>query len=101
MVIRDGEQLVVFTGCAHRGILNMVDTVTKQFRDLPIKAVFGGFHLMAGNRREIEDIGRRMLKYPVEKAYTGHCTGLKAYRGLKDIMGGKLEYLPTGASVEV
>ncbi len=109
MVVRKQEGLVVLTGCSHRGILNMVDAVSSQFQGVPIKAVFGGFHLiglpklntMAGSKREVEGIGEEMLKYPIEKVYTGHCTGPKAYRVLKDVMGDKLEYLPTGGDVEV
>jgi len=109
MVVREKEGLVVFTGCSHSGILNMLDAVTKQFEGLPIKAVFGGFHmiglpilnLMAGSKREVEGIGKEILRYPIEKAYTGHCTGAKAYRVLKRVMGEKLEYLPTGSSVEL
>jgi 7,8-dihydropterin-6-yl-methyl-4-(beta-D-ribofuranosyl)aminobenzene 5'-phosphate synthase len=109
MVVREKEGLVVLTGCSHRGILNMVDAVSRQFRGVPIKAVFGGFHLigglpklntMAGSKREVEGIGEEMLKYPIEKVYTGHCTGPKAYRVLKGVMGDKLEYLPTGGGVE-
>jgi 7,8-dihydropterin-6-yl-methyl-4-(beta-D-ribofuranosyl)aminobenzene 5'-phosphate synthase len=83
--------------------------VTRQFQGLPIKAVFGGFHLislpmlntMAGSKREVEDVGKEMLKYPIDRIYTGHCTGRKAYRVLKGVLGEKLEYLPTGGSVEV
>lgn len=109
LVIRERDGVVVFTGCSHRGILNMVDAVTRQFQGLPIKAVFGGFHLislpmlntMAGSKREVEDVGKQMLKYPIDKIYTGHCTGRKAYRVLKGVLGEKLEYLPTGGSVEV
>jgi 7,8-dihydropterin-6-yl-methyl-4-(beta-D-ribofuranosyl)aminobenzene 5'-phosphate synthase len=108
-VVRDKEGLVVFTGCSHRGILNMVDAVSSQFQGVPIKALFGGFHLtglpklntMAGSKREVEGIGQEMLKYPIDKVYTGHCTGPKAYRVLKGVMGDKLEYLPTGGDVEV
>ena len=109
MVVREKEGSVVFTGCSHRGILNMVDAVSVQFQGLPIKAVFGGFHMiglpilnmMAGSKKEVEGIGKEMLKYPIEKVYTGHCTGAKAYRILKGVMGEKLEYLSTGSSVEV
>jgi len=47
----------------------MVDAVTRQFQGLPIKAVFGGFHLislpmlntMAGSKREVEDMGKESL----------------------------------------
>jgi 7,8-dihydropterin-6-yl-methyl-4-(beta-D-ribofuranosyl)aminobenzene 5'-phosphate synthase len=109
LVVREQEGLVVLTGCSHRGILNMVDAVSSQFQGFPIKAVFGGFHLiglpklntMAGSKREVEGIGEEILKYPIEKVYTGHCTGPKAYRVLKGVMRDKLEYLPTGGGVEV
>ncbi len=109
MVLRQEDGLVIFTSCSHRGILNMVDAVTEQFEGIPIKAVFGGFHLvsipilnlMAGSKAEVEEIGREMLRYPIAQTYTGHCTGAKAYRVLKGVMGDKLAYVPTGSSVTV
>jgi 7,8-dihydropterin-6-yl-methyl-4-(beta-D-ribofuranosyl)aminobenzene 5'-phosphate synthase len=107
MVVKETTGLVVFTGCAHGGILNMIDTVVRRFPGVAIKAVLGGFHLvgvpvlntMAGSRREVADIGREMLKYPIDSVYTGHCTGMKAYQILKRVMGEKLQHLPTGSEV--
>jgi 7,8-dihydropterin-6-yl-methyl-4-(beta-D-ribofuranosyl)aminobenzene 5'-phosphate synthase len=107
MVQRAGNELVVFTGCAHNGILNMVAAVTEQFPDMPIKGVFGGFHLvgipklntMAGSKAEVRAIGEELLGYPIERIYTGHCTGQKAYRALKGVLAEKLEYFPTGSEV--
>jgi len=109
MVIRDSGGLVVFTGCSHNGMLNMIDTVARQFKDIPIKAVIGGFHLvglpifntMAGSKGEVEDVGREVLKYPIDKVYTGHCTGNKAYAVLKGVLREKIEYLSTGTCIEI
>lgn len=106
-VIKDRGELVIITGCAHSGILNMVETVIRNFPDTPIKAVVGGFHLagipiehlMPESRDEIEKIAAQMLKYPIRKVYTGHCTGMKAYEILKSVMGDKLEYIKTGTSI--
>lgn len=107
IVLKDKDELVVLTGCAHSGILNMVQTVTENFPDTPIKAVIGGFHLagipiaslLPETREEIESIGNLMLKYPVKKVYTGHCTGMKGYGILKNVMGKTLEYISTGTSI--
>ena len=107
LVMEEQENLVVFTGCSHNGILNMMAAVTRQFPDKPIKALFGGFHLiglpilntMAGSKSEVRAMGKELLKYPVERVYTGHCTGKKAYRVLKEVMAQTLEDFPTGRAI--
>jgi len=104
LVMQEEEGLVAFTGCSHRGILNLADAVSRQFPGHPIKALFGDFHqpgLKAGSKRRLEDIGRELLKYPVGRVYTGHCTGVRAFRVLKQVMGAKLQHLPAGSTVEI
>ena len=109
MTIKEDGKLVVFTGCSHNGILNMVDTVAKEFKDIPIKAVVGGFHLvavppfnfMAGSRHEVENLAHTVLNYPIELIYTGHCTGAKAFRVLKSVMGERIIDIQTGDCFEV
>jgi 7,8-dihydropterin-6-yl-methyl-4-(beta-D-ribofuranosyl)aminobenzene 5'-phosphate synthase len=56
---------------------------------------------MAGSKAQVEDIGREMLRYPITRTYTGHCTGPKAYSVLKQVMGEKLAYMATGSSIVV
>jgi len=109
MVIKDTDGLVVFSGCSHNGIVNMIDTVSKEFPGMPIKAVIGGFHLiglpkintMAGSRAEVEEIGKKTLSYNPTSVYSGHCTGKKAYRVLKGVMGETLNQLYTGAVLTI
>ncbi len=108
LVVVEGDTgLVVFSGCSHNGILNMVRAAVRHFPGAPIAAVFGGFHLigipgtMAGSRRDVEAIGREMLRFGPGVVYTGHCTGRKGYRILKGVMGGSLEALTTGSKVEI
>lgn len=109
MVIKEHDKLVVFTGCSHNGILNMVDTVTREFEGVPIKAVIGGFHLvslppfnfMAGSKREVEDLARSVLNYPIDVTYTGHCTGTRAFGVLKSVMRERITDMQTGSCFEV
>ena len=109
MAIKEDGKLVVFTGCSHNGILNMVDTVASKFKGVPIKAVIGGFHLigvpplnfMAGTKSEVRGLARSILDYPIEKTYTGHCTGTPAFKVLKSVMGERLIDIRTGSCFEV
>jgi 7,8-dihydropterin-6-yl-methyl-4-(beta-D-ribofuranosyl)aminobenzene 5'-phosphate synthase len=109
LAICDGGGLVVFTGCSHHGILNMIEAARRHLPDLPVKAVFGGFHLiglpfgdsMAASPEEVESIGRSILRLTDGTVYTGHCTGHKALGVLAGVMGESLRSFPTGSSVEV
>jgi 7,8-dihydropterin-6-yl-methyl-4-(beta-D-ribofuranosyl)aminobenzene 5'-phosphate synthase len=109
MAVKEDGKLVIFTGCSHNGILNMIDTVAKEFEGVPIKAVIGGFHLvasppfnfMAGTRKYVENIGKSVLNYPVEVTYTGHCTGKKAFNVLESVMGDRIKDMPTGSSFDI
>jgi 7,8-dihydropterin-6-yl-methyl-4-(beta-D-ribofuranosyl)aminobenzene 5'-phosphate synthase len=109
LAINGDDGIVVFTGCSHNGILNMIDTVTARFPDTPVKGVIGGFHLFsmlpfgldAPGKRTIRDLGRRMLEYAGAHYFTGHCTGERAFRILKGVMGDRLDPLATGTSIEL
>lgn len=109
LVIAEGRKMHVFTGCSHHGILNVLDAVLERFPGRRIDTLIGGFHLiepgiidtMAGTRKEVEELGKALLRYPLGMVYTGHCTGKRAYRILKGVMGEKLEYLACGDQFEV
>ncbi len=109
MAVKENGRLVVFTGCSHSGVLNMVDAVARSFEGVPIRAVIGGFHLtglppfygMSGSRREVREIAAALLAYPVERVYTGHCTGAKAFGVLQSVMGERIVDLRTGSRIEI
>ena len=109
MVVREDDGMVVFSGCSHNGILNMIEAARDRFPDVPIKAVIGGFHLigipffntMAASRREVEDMGREILTFSPDKVYSAHCTGAKGFQVLQGVMGDTLEAFHTGTTIEV
>ncbi|MCP3968236.1 MAG: MBL fold metallo-hydrolase [Lentisphaerae bacterium] len=109
MIVKEEDGLILFSGCGHNGILNMVETAVELFPNTQIKAVVGGFHLVglplfrgiSCTKKDIEFIGEKLLYYPINKVYTGHCTGMKAYGILKKILGERIEYFPTGSSVYI
>jgi len=109
LVIRRDDGLVVITGCSHRGILNIVEAVVARFPAERIRALIGGFHLMGlpspttqgGSRADLEQLARDLGQHPIDRAYTGHCTGDEAYEVLHSILGDRLTTFPTGSVIEL
>ena len=108
-VVREKDGMVVLAGCGHSGILNMVKAAQDRFPDEPVKAVVGGFHLidnpllktMGATPGEVREMARRLDAMGCRRVITGHCTGEKAARILKEEMGDRLEILHTGFSSDL
>lgn len=100
----EGKELLV-SGCAHNGILNILDRYCElkgRYPDL----VISGFHMMKKGeytRQEEETIRKtaKVLKEMPTRFVTGHCTGLAAYEILKGILGEQIQYLSSGERLDL
>ncbi|MFH1642453.1 MAG: MBL fold metallo-hydrolase [Nanoarchaeota archaeon] len=72
--------LVVITGCAHPGIITILDDAKKNTGIDNIYEMIGGFHLKASTDEEIIQIANRFEKENISFILTGHCTGFKDFR---------------------
>lgn len=103
LVIREGEERILVSGCAHNGILNILDKYRELYHELP-KRVISGFHMMKKTpyTKEEQDTilaNARVLAGYDTIFYTGHCTGDEAFELMKPIMGEKLVRLRSGIRV--
>ena len=107
LYVRSAGASAVISGCAHSGVLNILDEFVRKFgrENLP-QVVVSGFHLMrktgydGTDIREQEEIARRLMDYPC-RFYTCHCTGVEPFARMKEIMGERLEYIHTGGKIDV
>ena len=96
---------VLFAGCAHRGIVNILAGAKERLGRLP-DAVFGGFHFFEldpadpESAKLIDDTGKALLEGETVY-YTGHCTGEYAYERLHAILGDRLRRMSGGSVVEI
>jgi 7,8-dihydropterin-6-yl-methyl-4-(beta-D-ribofuranosyl)aminobenzene 5'-phosphate synthase len=74
LVLDTKKGLVVMTGCAHPGIIEMLKVIKKDFNKT-IYMVFGGFHLMDKSQKEMDEIISEMKRLGVVKCGATHCTG--------------------------
>jgi 7,8-dihydropterin-6-yl-methyl-4-(beta-D-ribofuranosyl)aminobenzene 5'-phosphate synthase len=106
LVADSGSGLVVFSGCSHNGILNILAACSDFFNNSRIKANIGGTHLTDSTpenqyetEAEIFEIGQTITKlYPGMQLFTGHCTGTLAQKLFPGTMGANFKVFYSGAT---
>jgi 7,8-dihydropterin-6-yl-methyl-4-(beta-D-ribofuranosyl)aminobenzene 5'-phosphate synthase len=109
LVIEEDDGIVIFSGCGHPGVLNMVHAARQQFQKQRIKAVIGGFHLMYGsssedftqNSRDASVIADRLVQLGCERIISGHCTGDQATAVFKEKLKDRHVALSTGSELDL
>ena len=105
LVIHSKGMSVLMSGCAHNGILSILDAYKDKYGNSP-DLVVSGFHLMkkteynAGETGEIRAIAKELTNYPT-RFVTCHCTGTAAFDVMKEIMGDSLMYVHSGEMVDI
>ena len=109
-VIENNDKLVIFTGCAHHGVLNMIHTAKQHFPGKTIQLIYGGFHLIdpnsfttVENNDELENIRDTINSMTDNETiiFTGHCTGNKVLETLTQVMGDKIKSIYTGLTINL
>ncbi|MCR5100561.1 MAG: MBL fold metallo-hydrolase [Butyrivibrio sp.] len=105
LVIKQDGKTFLFSGCAHHGILNILDRYVEIYGDEP-DYVFSGFHTMRKTDYSEEDVEyikqtANALKEYKTKFYTCHCTGVEPYEIMKEILKDKIEYVHCGDCIEI
>lgn len=103
LVIAQGEQRVLLSGCAHHGILSILDSYRELFGAYP-DTVISGFHMMKKSdytEEEVDHIRQTARELMETKAlfYTGHCTGQNAFAIMKELMGEQLQEFHSGSEL--
>ncbi len=102
LVIRE-EKTLLLSGCAHNGILNILDRYRELYDGLP-DIVLSGFHMMKKSdytereteiiRQTAEELAKKDILF-----YTGHCTGQKAVDIMRPVLGDRLTAMYCGMEI--
>ena len=98
LVLRTPRGLVVITGCAHPGIVNIVQEAKKFGKD-NVHLVLGGFHLGGASATQITSIIEDFEELGVEKVAPCHCSGDQARSLFKEHFG--LNYIECGVGKRI
>ena len=100
LAIETDKGLVVITGCAHPGVVNVVREA-KKLRGSDVHLVLGGFHLCWLNALQIKGIVDGVKKEGVEKVAPCHCSGDLARSTFEKAYGGNFILVGVGKKLEV
>lgn len=100
-----GEKKLLISGCAHNGILNILDRYEEKYGGWP-DVVVSGFHMM--KKADYDEAEEEIIRQTAEELkrkntvfYTGHCTGQKAIDIMQPIMGEKLVQIHCGMELVI
>ena len=102
LVFETQKGLVIFNSCSHGGVEVIIREVMDTFPGQPIYAMLGGFHLFhKPEEAEVRSLARKIQSTGVEKIYTGHCTGEKAFQILRQELGSQVRQWKTGMRISL
>ena len=103
LIISEGDNKVLMAGCAHNGIINIVNK-GQELTGGTLTHAISGIHMLTPNTAKstnyVDRLGARLMDYRIQY-YTCHCTGLKGYQILRSMMGEQIQYAATGSVMEI
>ncbi len=99
LVLEARKGLIVVAGCAHPGIMTIVNHVKRSFRQ-PVHAVIGGFHLKDRSAEDISVEAARLKAAGVEIVVPLHCTGRRAEQVFRHVFGAGCLSMREGQDME-
>jgi 7,8-dihydropterin-6-yl-methyl-4-(beta-D-ribofuranosyl)aminobenzene 5'-phosphate synthase len=100
LILKTDKGVSVITGCAHPGIIKIVNYAQKNFKE-PINFIVGGFHLKDFNDKELDNVMEQLNKIKFNKIVPIHCTGRKAVETIKQNYSDKFMQIKCGMDFEV
>lgn len=93
-----GRGLVVFTGCSHAGVVNVLTHCRDLFPGVPLYGLIGGLHLVPPNEDLIALTVEAIADLGLQVVIAGHCTGWRALQALVAKLGdGVVDPLAVGS----
>jgi 7,8-dihydropterin-6-yl-methyl-4-(beta-D-ribofuranosyl)aminobenzene 5'-phosphate synthase len=98
LILDTDRGLVIITGCAHQGVVNIVQRAKSMLKK-EIALVLGGFHLLDSSETAIRNIIDKFRENGVRQIGATHCTGDKAIQMMKDVY--KENFLEIGVGKKI
>ncbi len=100
LILKTDKGLVIITGCAHSGIINIIKKAKELFKQ-EIYLVMGGFHLAELSDAEIQEIINDFKCLGVKLVSPSHCSGDRTIELFHQCYGKDFIKLGVGKVIEI
>ena len=101
LIVQTEKGLVLVLGCAHAGMINIIEYALEHMDDDRIYAIIGGTHLGFSGDDQFDATVSAMERYRIERIGVSHCTGLEKAALLHARFKEKFFFGCVGAVLEV
>lgn len=101
LIIKTEKGVTVITGCAHPGILEILEKIREGFSQEKFYFIFGGFHLKDKNKKTVETIVERFEEMGVKRVGPSHCSGREAEEIFRQKYGKNFVEIKIGQTLEI
>jgi len=100
LILDTDKGLILILGCAHSGVVNIINHVINKTGKEKFYAILGGTHLDFLTPEQLEESIQSLNNLEVEKIGVSHCTGLRAAFRLQLAFGDRFFYGCVGSILE-
>lgn len=100
LIIRREEGLVIISGCAHSGIINIIEHAIEKTGEKRILGYIGGTHLLTASSERLDQTINALQSYDIQKIVVSHCTGFYPTVRLYNALGNKVVKGEAGMTFE-
>jgi 7,8-dihydropterin-6-yl-methyl-4-(beta-D-ribofuranosyl)aminobenzene 5'-phosphate synthase len=101
LVLDTKRGLLVILGCAHSGVINILNHVIKKTGKDRFYAIIGGTHLDFLAPEQLEESIKALRKMQIERIGASHCTGMKGAFRLHQEFGDRFFYGHVGSTLDI
>jgi 7,8-dihydropterin-6-yl-methyl-4-(beta-D-ribofuranosyl)aminobenzene 5'-phosphate synthase len=100
LMVESDKGLIVILGCAHAGMVNVLDYATETLGHKRIYAVIGGTHLGFVASEQFDATMGAIDRFEIEKIGVSHCTGLVNAAKMQALLGERFFFGTVGTVLE-
>jgi 7,8-dihydropterin-6-yl-methyl-4-(beta-D-ribofuranosyl)aminobenzene 5'-phosphate synthase len=101
LILNTERGLLVILGCAHSGVINILNHIIRKTGKDEFYAIIGGTHLDFLAPEQLEESIKALKKMQIERIGASHCTGMRGGFRLHQEFGDRFFYGHVGSTMNI